>query len=107
MRRASKDRGAFLEVAGRGRLSPALAAGAPRLAPEGDGEGRCGWEPFFTAVEARGLAVAWDPESPAQAELARAEEVRELAPRGELAAGLDRWRRFLGAWKGGPPESPG
>jgi hypothetical protein len=26
--------------------------------------GRCGWAPFFAALEARRLAVAWDADDP-------------------------------------------
>lgn len=53
------DRGDILHGAGRLRLSPALRDGAPALAPVGDTAGRCGWAPFFAALEARGLGVVF------------------------------------------------
>ncbi len=51
------DRGDILHLAGRQRLSPAVRAGAPLLLPVGDPAGRCGWAPFFAALERAGLAV--------------------------------------------------
>lgn len=54
-----------MHAAGRARLSPALREGAPALLPQGDTAGRCGWAPFFAALEARRLAVAWDEAEPA------------------------------------------
>ena len=56
----TRDRADILHLAGRRRLSPALRAGAPALVPVGEREGRCGWEPFFAALERRGLAVYED-----------------------------------------------
>jgi hypothetical protein len=53
-----------MHAAGRARLSPALRDGAPALLPPGDTAGRCGWAPFFAALEARRLAVAWDDADP-------------------------------------------
>lgn len=54
-----------MHAAGRARLSPALRDGAPALVPPGESAGRCGWAPFFAALEARRLAVAWDDGEPA------------------------------------------
>lgn len=54
------DRAEILHLAGRRRLSPALRDGAPALVAVGDKAGRCGWEPFFAALEGRGLAVRED-----------------------------------------------
>ncbi len=56
------DRGDIIHEAGRRRLSPALRDGAPALVPPGDTAGRCGWAPFFAALEARRLAVALEPD---------------------------------------------
>lgn len=53
-----------MHAAGRARLSPALRDGAPALLPQGETAGRCGWAPFFAALEARRLAVAWDDADP-------------------------------------------
>ena len=58
------DRGEILHRAGRARLSPALRDGAPALVPVSETAGRCGWAPFFAALEARRLAVAWDADDP-------------------------------------------
>ena len=58
------DRGEILHRAGRARLSPALRDGAPALVPLSDTAGRCGWAPFFEALEARRLAVSWEAEDP-------------------------------------------
>jgi hypothetical protein len=54
------DRGAILHLAGARALSPAVRDGRPALAPKGDLAGRCGWEPFFRALDRHGLAVAWE-----------------------------------------------
>jgi len=56
-RMATIDRGKILHLAGRHRLSPAVRDGAPALVPVGDPRGRCGWEPFFSALQRAGLAV--------------------------------------------------
>ena len=53
-----------MHAAGRARLSPALRDGAPALLPAGETAGRCGWAPFFAALTARRLAVAWDEADP-------------------------------------------
>ena len=58
------DRGEILHRAGRARLSPALRDDAPALVPVTETTGRCGWAPFFAALEARRLAVAWEDEDP-------------------------------------------
>lgn len=61
---ATTDRGEIIHAAGRARLSPALREGVPALLPQSETAGRCGWAPFFAALEARGLAVAWDAADP-------------------------------------------
>jgi hypothetical protein len=55
----SRDRRDILHLAGRRRLSPAVRGGLPALVAIGDQAGRCGWEPFFTALEQTGLWV-WE-----------------------------------------------
>jgi hypothetical protein len=58
--RSTTDRGAIIHYAGRHRLSPAVREGAPALVGAGAAEGRCGWERFFRALEARRLALVLD-----------------------------------------------
>jgi hypothetical protein len=57
---ATRDRCDIIHLAGRLRLSPALLDGAPTLVPVGDQAGRCGWEPFFAALDRAGLWVIQD-----------------------------------------------
>ncbi len=64
------DRGEILHRAGRARLSPALRDGAPGLVPLPAPAGRCGWAPFFAALQARRLSVAWDADDPASLRVA-------------------------------------
>ena len=59
------ERAAVIHLAGRHRLSPAVRDGAPALVPATEPAGRCGWEPFFAALAARGLAVSFQPDEPA------------------------------------------
>jgi hypothetical protein len=56
----TRDRCEILHLAARRRLSPALRGGTPALVPVGDQEGRCGWEPFFAALDRAGLWVSED-----------------------------------------------
>ncbi len=89
------DRGEILHLLGRHHLSPAVRDGAPALAGHGDPTGRCGWEPFFRALEARGLAV-----------VAEGDAEPRLVPRAEAGApahrggGLAEARRFVDALRG-------
>lgn len=99
MSQATVDRGEIIHFAGQHGLSPALRDGAPAFAAGRDAAARCGWEAFFGALEARGLALAWDPADPAAA---------AFAPRAGLAlrghgspGGLARSARFLRALLGG------
>ncbi len=69
-----------MHAAGRARLSPALRDGAPALLPQGETAGRCGWAPFFAALEARRLAVAWDDADPG---------IVRIVPLSEASAGAD------------------
>ncbi len=54
---ATRDRADVIHFAGRHRLSPALHEGRPVLVAAGEQGERCGWEPFFRAMERRGLAL--------------------------------------------------
>jgi hypothetical protein len=58
--RATRDRCDIIHLAGRLRLSPAVRDGNPLLVPVGDQAGRCGWEPFFAALDRGGRWVAED-----------------------------------------------
>ena len=51
------DRGEIIHHAGRHGLTPALADGAPVLLGPGEPGRRCGWAPFFSALDARGEAL--------------------------------------------------
>lgn len=74
MRVATHDRGEIIHLAGLLGLSPALKDGAPAFSAGHDPAlKRCGWEPFFTALEARGQEPAFDTEAAAAAMLPRAE----------------------------------
>jgi hypothetical protein len=100
---ATADRAAVIHLAGLLLLSPALdAASRPALsAAPGDGLRRCGWAPFFAALEAHGLAVeAGSAEGPARL-VPRAAAAR--APGVRLRAALARSRRF---WKALFPPAP-
>ena len=105
MKTATADRGTFLHVAGLQGLSPSLEGGAPRFAGHGDAAGRCGWEPFFAAVERARLELAFDPEDPSATALVPAGEARPLRRHPPLAEGVDRALRFLRALRG-PPGGP-
>ncbi|HET9599393.1 MAG TPA: hypothetical protein VFP65_27715 [Anaeromyxobacteraceae bacterium] len=95
-----QDRGEVVHFAGFHALSPALAAdGSPAFsAGAGDGLARCGWATFFTAMESRGLAVAFDPADATSARFVKAVGARgEGEPHGGLGAAVAHSRRFWGA----------
>ena len=92
-----------MHLAGRARLSPALRDGAPALVPSAEGAGRCGWAPFFAALEERRLAVALDPADPSSVRLVPAADVPR-ARAGTFSAALASARRFLAALRGRPPR---
>jgi hypothetical protein len=64
---------------------------------QGEPGARCGWAEFFAALEARGLAVAFEPEDGTSA---------RLVPRAEARGGghgrglMEEMRRFLAALRG-------
>jgi hypothetical protein len=98
MERVTTDRGEIIHLAGRLRLSPGLDAGrGPALSSApGDGVARCGWAPFFRAMEGRRLALAFDPDG-ASARLVPA--AAGAKPRGPGLAALEHARRFWSAWR--------
>ena len=104
MERTTFDRGAILHFAGFHRLSPALdPGGGPALAAEqGEGARRCGWEPFFAAMAARGLALAFDPDDGASARFVRSGEARDEGAHATLANAIAHAKRFVRALRGGP-----
>ena len=98
MRQATADRGEIIHLAGRHGLSPALRDGAPGFSSGHGDAARCGWEVFFAAMEARGLALAWDPDDPAAAVLAPRRGL-PLSGHGS-PGGLARSARFVRALLG-------
>lgn len=101
MKMATHDRGEVLSFAGFHHLSPALRDGAPRLVGEGENAGRIGWEPFFSALDAAGLVMAWDTEDPASAAPISVAEGRALE-RIPTHASMEQARRFVRAFRRGP-----
>lgn len=97
MRQATVDRGEIIHFAGQHGLSPALRDGAPAFASGRDLAGRCGWEAFFAAMEARDLALDWDPEDPASAGFAPRREVSSRFAGHGAGGGLAGSGRFLRA----------
>src|SRR5512147_992793 len=104
---ATSDRGEIVHEAGRRRLSPALRDGSPALVPQDDGAGRCGWATFFAALEARRLAVSFDPADPGRISLVPRDAARGPRPSAgaRLRAAFAEARRFLAALRGRPPAS--
>lgn len=101
------DRGDVIHFAGRHRLSPALRDGAPALVAPGEPGERCGWEPFFRALEARGLAAAFDPDDAASLRLVpRAGGGHPSASgRARARGAFAEVRRFLAALRGRLPRA--
>ncbi len=97
MKQASIDRGEIIHLAGQRGLSPALRGGAPAFVSGHDAGDRCGWQPFFAALESRGLALTWDPEDPASASFAPLREVSGHLSGHGSPGGLRRSARFLKA----------
>lgn len=96
----SADRGEIVHLAGRHHLSPALREGAPALVA-GEVAGRCGWEPFFRALEGRDLAIAFDEAGAARA-VPRAGGPAPASARGGALAEARRFLRALrGEWPAG------
>ena len=96
MQRVTTDRGDILHLAGFRHLSPALDdAGAPAFS-EGPGDGlrRCGWEPFFRALDQRRLAVALDPREGGPPRFTPAGGRRGAAGEVGLAPAVAHSRRF-------------
>ena len=101
MRLATHDRGEVLSFAGFHHLSPALRDGAPRLVVAAENAGRVGWEPFFAALDAAGMVMAWDTEDPASALPISAAEGRALERIPTFAA-MEQARLFVRAFRRGP-----
>lgn len=95
------DRGVVLQLAGRHRLSPALRDGAPVLLGAGEVAGRCGWEPFFRALQERRQAIAFEEDGTARAVPAAGAPTHPPSRGDALGAA----RRFLaalaGRWRAG------
>ncbi len=99
MKVAMTDRGQIIHFAGFHRLSPALRDGAPAFAAGPDASlRRCGWETFFEALEARGLALSFDPEDPGNAAFVPRRQAKGLGHGGtSLRRALEHSARFLRA----------
>jgi hypothetical protein len=107
MKVATRDRGEVLSLAGFHHLSPALRDGGPRLVDEGEGGGRIGWEPFFSALDSAGLVMAWDTDDPGSAAPVPAAQARPMERHPTFATAMERTRRFVRAFRreGPPPAS--
>jgi hypothetical protein len=98
MKVASHDRGEIIHQAGLLGLSPALNAGAPVLSRGQHPEARrCGWEPFFSALEARGLEPVFDLEDPGATALVARTDARGLERHHTLREAVARSGRLLRA----------
>ncbi len=95
----TRDRADVIHFAGRHRLSPALREGAPALVAHGEEGERCGWEPFFRAMDERALALDADPDSGAFRFVPAAQARRRRTGPG---AALSEACRFLAALRGRP-----
>ncbi len=95
---AIRDRGDVIHFAGRHRLSPALRDGAPALVAPGEPGERCGWAPFFRAMDERRVALAYDDDEPASRRFVPCEEAR---PARHAPGPLEEARRFLAAFRRG------
>ncbi len=96
---ATTDREAILRFAGFHRLSPALDDGGRPAFSSGTGDGltRCGWEPFFAAMRARGVALECDPDDASSFRFVAAGAAARHGGRPPaLSRALDDARRF---WK--------
>ena len=108
MPHATADRGTILHFAGRHGLSPALRDGTPTLVRDPDpGVTRCGWEPFFAALDRSGPALLTDDADPSAARPGPIAD-RPSHPR---ASAWGEARRFLAALRlphagGGDPKGP-
>lgn len=105
---ATTDRADVEHFAGRHHLSPALRDGGPVLVAGPDPTAtRCGWAPFFRAMSARGLALAFEPDDPTSARFVdRAQARRDPVHRASLARSLEDARRFFAAVFGGTGPPP-
>ncbi len=101
------DRGDVIHFAGRHRLSPALADGAPALVAVGAPGQRCGWAEFFAALHRAGLVASLDPEDAGSFKpVPRAAAAPSSAAAPAHAPGaFAEARRFLAALRGRPPPA--
>ena len=101
MKRATTDRGEIIHAAGFRHLSPGTdARGQPAFSSQaGDGVTRCGWEPFFKALGARHLALAYDADDASTAQLvpAAGAALEGAAGAGGLGHAIEHSRRFWDA----------
>ncbi len=101
---ATVDRGDIIHFAGRHRLSPALRDGAPALVGQGEAGKRCGWEPFFRAMDERRLALAFHPDDASSARFVPRAAAKE-DPASHGPGPMEEARRFLAALRSRPPAA--
>ncbi len=103
----STDRAEIIHEAGRRRLSPALRDGAPALVPPGEAAGRCGWAAFFAALEARRLAVDFEPQDPGSVRIVARAFARARPPSltARARAAFAEVRRFAAALRRRTPPA--
>ena len=97
------DRATVIHLAGSHRLSPALRDGAPALVSAGETAGRCGWQEFFAALAARGLAVSFRPDDPASISVVPRVRGRADADPAPSRGAFAEAARFLAALRGRYP----
>ena len=99
------DHADILEHAARHALSPALAGDAPVLAAQGEPGERCGWEAFFSALDARDerLDLASDGGSRT---VPRAAAPSPSPGPASLRAFLRQAGATARAWRRGPTSAP-
>lgn len=101
---ATADRGAIIHFAARHGLSPAIRKGAPVLAAgKPEGAERCGWGPFFAALDRAGPALLLDDADPAAARPSPSAD----SPRPSAARAWASARRFLAALRVRHRDAPG
>ncbi|HVI97126.1 MAG TPA: hypothetical protein VM753_24125 [Anaeromyxobacter sp.] len=91
---STRDRGDVIHFAGRHRLSPALRDDAPALVAQGEPGERCGWEPFFRAMDRHRVALAYDDDEPATRRFVPRDEAQ---PERRPLRPMEEVRRFLRA----------
>jgi hypothetical protein len=103
MTTVTNDRGAIIHFAGFHQLSPALDGSRPAFSTQpAEGPRRCGWESFFAAMRACGLALEFQPEDGTSARFVPDSQARHPRPLGPALRGaLEHAKRFWRAYFSG------